>query len=81
MNNALLHATTEEGLLREYCRVMVETGGYRMAWVGFADNGPGKRIVPVASFGHNEGYLESVDICWDDTASAQRPYWPLRQVR
>jgi len=50
MNNALLHAATEEGLLREYCRVMVETGGYRMAWVGFAEDGPGKHVVPVASF-------------------------------
>ncbi len=73
MNNALLHATTEEGLLREYCRVMVETGGYRMAWVGFADNGPGKHIIPVASYGPNKGYLESVDICWDNSASANGP--------
>jgi hypothetical protein len=52
---------------------MVETGGYRMAWVGFADNGPDKRIVPVASFGHNDGYLETVDICWDESARGNGP--------
>jgi PAS domain S-box-containing protein len=73
MNNALLHAATEEGLLREYCRVMVETGGYRMAWVGFAEDGPGKHVVPVASFGDSDGYLESIDICWDDSPRGKGP--------
>ena len=73
MNNALLHAETEEGLLRDYCRVMVETGGYRMAWVGFAENGAGKHIVPVASFGRNEDYLETIDIRWDDSTRGNGP--------
>jgi PAS domain S-box-containing protein len=67
MNSALLHAKTEEGLLRDYCRVMVETGGYLMAWVGFAEDGPDKRVVPVASFGEAQDYVESIDIRWNDT--------------
>ena len=59
MNNALLHAKTEEELLTEYCRIVVEVGGYRMAWVGFAEEGPEKRIIPVAHYGHEDGYLRS----------------------
>lgn len=30
-NQALIHATTEESLLAEVCRVIVEEGGYRLA--------------------------------------------------
>ena len=33
-NEALVHAASEAGLLSEMCQVMVDTGGYRMAWVG-----------------------------------------------
>jgi len=67
MNTALLHASTEEALLREYCRIVVETGGYRMAWVGFADPGPEKRVLPVAHYGFDDGYLETVKVTWDES--------------
>ena len=73
MNSALLHAKTEEGLLRDYCRVMVETGGYRMAWVGFAEEGPNKCVVPVASFGEALDYVDSIDIRWNDSALGGGP--------
>ena len=34
----------------------------------------GKRIVPVASFGHNdEEYLETIDVCWDDSVRGKGP--------
>jgi PAS domain S-box-containing protein len=36
-NQVLVHATDEATLLREICQVMVRDGGYRVAWVGFAD--------------------------------------------
>jgi hypothetical protein len=52
MNNALLHAKTEEELLSEYCRIVVDVAGYRMAWVGFAEKDAEKRVVPVAHYGH-----------------------------
>jgi len=73
MNDALLRAKTEEELLTEYCRIVVEAGGYRMAWVGFAEEGPEKRIVPVAHFGHEEGYLKIINATWADTKHGQGP--------
>jgi PAS domain S-box-containing protein/putative nucleotidyltransferase with HDIG domain len=65
MNAALLRARSENELLKEYCRIAVETGGYCMAWVGFAEEKPEKVVVPVAWFGHEEGYLSEVKVTWD----------------
>ncbi len=73
MNAALLHAATEEDLLREYCRILVEVGGYRMAWVGFAETDAPKRVLPVAYFGHEEGYLEFANVTWDDSEQGRGP--------
>jgi len=73
MNSALLHAKTEEELLSEYCRIVVEVGGYRMAWVGFAEEGPEKRIIPVAHYGHEDGYLKLLNLTWADTERGQGP--------
>ena len=35
---ALIRATNERELLNEVCRIIVEVGGYRMAWVGYAED-------------------------------------------
>lgn len=67
MNKALLHATTEEELLREYCRILVEIGGYRAAWVGFADTGLKKQMIPVAHYGYEGGLLHAIKVTWDDS--------------
>lgn len=73
MNNALLHAATEEDLLKEYCRIVVEVGGYRMAWVGFAETDARRRVVPLAHFGHEDGYLELANVTWDDSEQGHGP--------
>ena len=36
-NQVLVHAADEATLLRDICQVMVRDGGYRVAWVGFAE--------------------------------------------
>lgn len=72
-NIALLNAKTENELFDEYCRIAVETGGYRMAWVGIADQGPDQRIIPLAHSGSEEGYLQLADISWADTERGNGP--------
>ena len=37
-HQALIRATDEMELLHEVCRIIVEVGGYRMAWVGYAED-------------------------------------------
>jgi PAS domain S-box-containing protein len=73
INNALVRAKTEKDLLRNCCRIIVEIGGYRMAWVGFADEGPDKPIVTIADYGCKEDFLEGFDRAWADTGHEDGP--------
>ncbi len=72
-NMALVHASSEEWLLNEICRVVVYVAGYRLAWVGFAEHDPQKTVRPVAHAGYSEGYMERANITWADTTSGQGP--------
>lgn len=42
-NAALVRASDETALLDEMCRVLTEIGGYRMAWIGYAQQDAKKR--------------------------------------
>jgi PAS domain S-box-containing protein len=70
---ALLRAKEEGPFLSRVCRVAVATGGYRLAWVGYAGNDPGKTVRPVAQAGYEEGYLENVAISWADSERGRGP--------
>lgn len=72
-NQALLHAQSEEDLLQEICTIIVETGGYRMTWVGYALDDAEKRILPVAKAGYDAGYLEKLKVSWADNEHGQGP--------
>jgi len=72
-NMALVHAVEEQGLLSEICRLVVEQGGYRMAWVGFAEHDAEKSVRPVAQYGDDKNYLSSLNLCWADTELGQGP--------
>ncbi|MDD2913695.1 MAG: PAS domain S-box protein [Gallionella sp.] len=63
----------EEELLSATCKLVVETGGYRMAWVGFAEHDPAKNVRPVARYGSDNGYLDSANISWADTDRGRGP--------
>ena len=70
---ALIRAKDEQELLVEICQLLVEYGGYLMAWVGFAENDVSKTVRPVAQSGYEEGYLDNVNITWADTEPGQGP--------
>ena len=72
-NQALVHATDEYELLQVACRILVEVGGLRMAWVGYREVDREKSIRPVAQAGYNEGYVESVKATWEDTERGHGP--------
>jgi HD-GYP domain-containing protein (c-di-GMP phosphodiesterase class II) len=55
------------------CSVIVEKGGYRMAWVGYPQQDADKSIRPMAQAGFDEGYLESANISWEDNTRGQGP--------
>lgn len=72
-NQALLHARNEEELLHDICRIVVDTGGYRMAWVGYVEHDASKSIRPVAQAGFEEGYLETLMLSWADIERGRGP--------
>ena len=72
-NQAMLRAVNEMELLHEVCRIVVEVGGYRMAWVGYAEDDRKKSVRPVAKAGFDDGYLEKLKISWADNELGQGP--------
>jgi putative methionine-R-sulfoxide reductase with GAF domain len=72
-NERLVRAANESDLLDSICRLIVQTGGYRMAWVGFPDQDAAKTVHPVAHFGNDEEYLEAANISWADSQRGHGP--------
>jgi len=65
VNKAIVHLRTKDEFFAEIFRILVETGGFRMAWIGLAD--PENKIIrPVASAGYVDGYLDTVNISTED---------------
>jgi PAS domain S-box-containing protein len=72
-NKALIHIADETRLLNEICRIAVEVGGYRMAWIGFVEQDEAKTIRPVAHAGIESGYIESANVTWADNERGRGP--------
>lgn len=72
-NQALFRAEDESGLMKEICRIIVEVGGYGLAWVGIAEPDANKTIRPAAQWGYEEGYLEKLNLTWADTERGMGP--------
>ena len=70
-NRTLLRATNEQELLHEMCRVIVETGGYRSASVGYAEYGEQKNVRWLVGVGIETELLETFHYTWADTERGQ----------
>ena len=71
-NESLTRIDDETALLMQVCQVAVDVGGYRMAWVGYAQDDAARTIVPMAHAGHDTGYLSSIALTWDDANDTGR---------
>jgi len=85
-NYALVHATNELELFQSVCRILVEVGGLRLAWVGHCEEDAEKTVRPVAMAGHDRDYVEKARISWSEESERGRgptgialrtgkPYW------
>lgn len=64
-NEALININDEKKLIQEICRIIVEIGNYRMAWVGYAEDDDYKSIKPRSYFGVNESkFLDIIKLSW-----------------
>jgi len=64
-NLAMVGVEHEQQLLDDICHLIVTAGGYRMAWIGYAEQDPEKTVCPIAQSGFDDGYLTRVRISWD----------------
>ena len=72
VNQTLLRSTTREQVFASICKILIETSHFAMAWVGWVDPAT-QRVVPVASFGDDAGYLDQIEIYADDGPRGQGP--------
>ncbi|MDM8518269.1 GAF domain-containing protein [Desulfobacterales bacterium HSG16] len=72
-NRAVVHAVDETDLLKRVCRIVVEIGGYRLVWIGYAENDDAKTVHPMARQGYDDGYIDTINITWADTKRGRGP--------
>ncbi len=73
-NQILLHATDEQLLLDEICKIIVDTGESRMAGVGLVEHDKNKSVRMVAHHGYEHDYLANANVNWrEDDERGQGP--------
>ena len=70
-NEALVRATEEIDLVNAICRILVEDGGIRMAWVGYREEGAAWRRIAHAGF--DDGYLDRIELWSADASITEGP--------
>jgi signal transduction histidine kinase len=69
----MVRATNETDLTGRICGIIQELGGYRMAWIGYAEDDEAKTVRPVASAGFEVGFLERANVTWADQERGRGP--------
>jgi signal transduction histidine kinase len=68
-NQLLTRAGKEADFLRDSCRVLIEEGGYHLAWMGFATAETEEALCPAVEAGFEEKGLEVAELTWSGTAT------------
>ena len=71
INGLIVRASSRDELFAEACRIAVESGRLRMAWLGTYDAGR-QTITPAASAGHEAGFLALMSLSLADAAPEGR---------
>jgi diguanylate cyclase (GGDEF)-like protein/PAS domain S-box-containing protein len=82
INMLIVRARDRDELFREACRIAVDVGAFKMAWIGVIDAQTLEGKV-VASYGVEQGYLDKIRLtARDGTPDSERPACrALRQLR
>lgn len=72
INQLIVTEKDEKTLLNEACKILTKTRGYKLVWIGRIEEGTFD-VIPVASTGFGEDYLNSVKITYDDSPLGQGP--------
>ena len=80
-NQVLIRSQSEHELMTNICQILITTGGYHLAWIGFVEHDEAKSVRPVAWAGFEDGYLDSVRITWADTERGHGPTGTAARTR
>jgi PAS domain S-box-containing protein len=72
VNEAIVRIGDPKTLYDQVCRILVEDGLFKMAWIGIVDHET-RRVDPVASFGDNEDYLQGIVVTASDAPEGRGP--------
>ncbi|MGH9524430.1 MAG: PAS domain S-box protein [Terriglobales bacterium] len=70
---AIVQSENEDELLGRICEAGVESGGYSLVWIGFADRDEGKTVRARAKRGIATDYLQENLFTWADDARGRGP--------
>jgi PAS domain S-box-containing protein len=73
IKHAAACATSEPHLLDEICEAAVQVGGYRAAWVGFAEDDPEKSVRRAAVAGVEGAVIDSLGVTWSGAERGTGP--------
>lgn len=59
INKMMVKHKTEQDVFEEVCRIAVETGGFKMAWIGVIDQ-QARKMTATAFAGAEQGYLSAI---------------------
>ncbi len=72
-SQAMGKAPNQQALLDRVCEILVTTGEYRLAWVGYAMDDEAHSVRPVARAGAGAVNLDYKGVYWADTEQGQGP--------
>jgi diguanylate cyclase (GGDEF)-like protein/PAS domain S-box-containing protein len=74
ISSAIVRVSSRDELFTEACRIAVDAGQFRIAWIGITDRSAG-RIVPIAAAGTDGGFLQDAAdrLSLDENASPGSP--------
>ena len=72
ISHVMVQTNDKQKLFDETCRVLVEQGKFKMAWIGEIDENT-KLVKPISSFGNNDGYLDNILISINDSEFQKGP--------
>ncbi|ACT48131.1 PAS domain S-box protein [Methylotenera mobilis] len=72
INQAIIWLPTREELFKRVCQILVNEGGFQMAWINWHDSKT-QQLTPVASWGEHCDYFNNIKIYVDSKRADKRP--------
>ena len=72
-SQTMMHSNNDLDYINKVCKIIIEDCGHAMVWVGYAENDQRKSVRPVAFYGFDKGYIDQLNIRWDDSERGRGP--------